>query len=339
MADQNKVMQWVRDLFKHTPQPGEEHFGVYIPDNAAQGTFYLGVGKVIETGITPSGGTYVWVEPYARRNPSIFDGSYECNKGKRAAYYRFFHPESDEEMPAEYLPPYRLNQDELDLAGPGRAGRLPKLHHLPSRGEEARGLYIAPDTQLYEGVGRVLQGHAKGRGFFAWVEPIPGRNDDAYRFFDRNNDSDMHYINMPCYGAHDAAMQELLANPRPKKDSAQPRGRNSASAARHDTFPKLGSEAMGTYFAPDGRFYIGVGKVTAIGLNHCGAIYALVKPVPGKSGGDYDFYDELTLEHMPDFTGHASSKSRFPWRDHFSKTVEELAPKFKGSGLRALLPF
>jgi hypothetical protein len=45
MADENKVLQWVRDFLKHTPQPGQEHFDVYIPDNAPEGTFYLGVGK------------------------------------------------------------------------------------------------------------------------------------------------------------------------------------------------------------------------------------------------------------------------------------------------------
>jgi hypothetical protein len=90
----------VRDFLKHTPQPGQEHFGVYIPDNAPESTFYLGVGKVIETGITPSGGTYIWVEPYSRRNPSIFDGSYDYDEGKRTAYYRFFHPSTREAMPA-----------------------------------------------------------------------------------------------------------------------------------------------------------------------------------------------------------------------------------------------
>ncbi|KAL2797262.1 hypothetical protein BJX66DRAFT_335165 [Aspergillus keveii] len=109
MADENKALQWVRDFFKNTPQPGEEHFGVSIPDNAPEGTFYLGVGKVIETGVTASGGTYIWVEPYSRRNPSIFDGSYDHDEGKRTAYYRFFHPSTCEAMPAEYLPPYQLN--------------------------------------------------------------------------------------------------------------------------------------------------------------------------------------------------------------------------------------
>jgi hypothetical protein len=66
---------------------------------------------------------------------------------------------------------------------------------------------------------------------------------------------------------------------------------------------------MGTYIAPDGRLYVGVGKVTGIGVTPSGAIYALVKPIPGKSGGDYDFYNELTFEYMPDFTGYTAPES------------------------------
>ncbi|KAL2859443.1 hypothetical protein BJX68DRAFT_261883 [Aspergillus pseudodeflectus] len=335
MADQNRVLQRWRAIQEHSPTPGEEHFGIYIPDNAPEGTFYFGVGKIIETGATPSVETYIWFEPYGRCNRSIVDGSCDCHEGKNTAYYRFFDPGSGEDMPAKYLPPYRLNRDELDRGGLGRASRLPEPKSLPIRGSEATGGYIAPTTQMYDGVGRVLQGHARGGEFFAWVEPIPGKTDGVYRFSENNNGSTMHYMDMPSYNVDDgwlsAMMQDLLAQPRPKKDGNLPSWRYSTPAARHDTFPKPGSEAMGTYIAPDERFYVALGKVTAVGLNNCGAIYALVTPIPGKSGGDYDFYDQLTFEYMPDFTGHTISKSRFPWRDYFSKTVDELAPKLKGS--------
>ncbi|KAL3487485.1 hypothetical protein BJX62DRAFT_240977 [Aspergillus germanicus] len=230
------------------PNPGEEYFGVHIPDNAPQGTFYLGVGKIIETGTTPSGETYIWVEPYGRRNQSIFDGACDCHEGKKTAYYRFFDPESGEDMPAKYLPPYRLNQDELDRSGPGRAHRLPEPKSLPIRGSEATGVYIAPNTQM---------------------------------FSDNNNGSTMHYMNIPSYSLDDeslsAMMKDLLAEPRSKKDGDPPSWRYSTPAARHDTFAKLGSEAMGTYIVPDGKLYVGVGKARANGLNPCGAIYALVE--------------------------------------------------------------
>ncbi|KAL2797263.1 hypothetical protein BJX66DRAFT_335166 [Aspergillus keveii] len=184
---------------------------------------------------------------------------------------------------------------------------------------------------MYDGVGRILQGHARQHNFFAWVEPIPGKTDGVYRCSDPNNDETIHYINMPSLNVDDdeslsVTMKELLAQPRRKRDGNTPK-------------LELGSEAMGTYIAPDGRLYVGVGKVTAVGRTPTGAIYALVNPIPGRVGGDYDFYDQLTFEYMPDFTGHTAHKSRFPARDHFSRTIEELAPDLNGSGLRAWLPF
>jgi hypothetical protein len=170
------------------------------------------------------------------------------------------------------------------------------------------------------------------------VEPLPGKTDGVYRFSDPNNDETIHYINMPSYNVDDdeslsATMKELLAQPRRKRDGNTPSWRYSTPAAWHDTLPKLGSEAMGTYIAPDGRLYVGVGKVIGVGRTPTGAIYALVNPIPGRVGGDYDFYDQLTFEYMPDLTGHTAHKSRFPWRDHLSRTIEELAPDLNGSGL------
>jgi hypothetical protein len=103
-----------------------------------------------------------------------------------------------------------LNQDELDLSSAGRVSRLPKLKSLPRPGSEAIGVYIAPDTQKYDGgVGQVLQGYVRPSGaIFAWVEPTPGKTDGVYRFSDPNNSETIHYLNMPSYNVDDESLSD-----------------------------------------------------------------------------------------------------------------------------------
>ncbi|KAL4965662.1 uncharacterized protein BDV14DRAFT_199758 [Aspergillus stella-maris] len=61
-------------------------------------------------------------------------------------------------------------------------------------------------------------------------------------------------------------------------------------------FRKLGAEGAGWYLAPDGQNYIGVGKVIVVGVNEHGRKYHHVEPIPGKKGGDYDFFHQFTRE-------------------------------------------
>ncbi|KAL4903562.1 hypothetical protein BDW74DRAFT_179559 [Aspergillus multicolor] len=68
--------------------------------------------------------------------------------------------------------------------------------------------------------------------------------------------------------------------------------------------PALGAEAAGVYFAPDGQWFAGVGRVVAVGnvdgLPGSVWTYIFVEPIPGKTGclRDYDFFHPVTLEWM-----------------------------------------
>ncbi|KAL2837001.1 hypothetical protein BJY01DRAFT_251699 [Aspergillus pseudoustus] len=186
---------------------------------------------------------------------------------------------------------------------------------------------------MYYGVGRVLRVQQfSERAIHAVVEPIPSKTDGVDGFFDSNNDSDLHYMLAPAFIGDKAVTTETTTNagqnPRPKKQGVQPIGRFSSNTLRRklNSCPELGAESIGYYFAPGGNIYVGVGKVIATGINARDWFYVYVEPSPGKNGGDYDFYNEATLEFMPDFSSCTSPRSRFPWRDHFIKSLSELVP-------------
>ncbi|KAL4806386.1 hypothetical protein BDV18DRAFT_160453 [Aspergillus unguis] len=76
---------------RHRPRIGEESPGRYLPPGAPLRDVYLGVGKVVKTGVTKGGKgrIYVNVEPIP---------------GKMGSQYEFFDPWTGEDMPAEYYP-------------------------------------------------------------------------------------------------------------------------------------------------------------------------------------------------------------------------------------------
>ncbi|KAJ0413187.1 hypothetical protein BJY00DRAFT_320021, partial [Aspergillus carlsbadensis] len=303
MAGHNKVAERWRALEKDFPVPGEEARGIYIPDNAPEGTFYIGFGKVIETGLcaNASGGggdRYIWVQPYATRG-SRRSLKHLGPKGKQTAQYQLFDPDTGEDMPIEYLPALRYTLDELDQGwgGPRRGDTpLPKFDPLVRVGEEAPGSYAAPDNMIYEGVGRTRRVQRfGGRAIVAMVEPVPGKAEGIYEFQDRNNGRRLHYMDIPSVIGNDDKEEgrggggsENTAPPqqeqqesddsnnpgRPAKKQAEPLGTWGSNARFQDGFPELGAEGLGSYIAPDGRIYIGVGKVVATGLNADDRIYA-----------------------------------------------------------------
>jgi hypothetical protein len=90
--------------------------------------------------------------------------------------------------------------------------------------------------------------------------------------------------------------------------------------------PELGTEARGAYLAPDGQWYWGRGKVIAVGISDHEREYTLVEPIPGKQGGEYDFFHPVTKEYMPKFASLPTPAQVYPWRGHFKRPLSELVP-------------
>ncbi|KAI9372353.1 hypothetical protein BJX61DRAFT_542761 [Aspergillus egyptiacus] len=68
--------------------------------------------------------------------------------------------------------------------------------------------------------------------------------------------------------------------------------------------PRLGDESPGWYHAPNGKRYMGVGRVVFSGFDESDRWRVLVEPIPEKMeafGGVYRFFDVETDEDMPDF--------------------------------------
>jgi hypothetical protein len=74
------------------PLPGSQHRGIFIPPNAPEGKFYMGLGTVVEVGLNARGGIYVWVVPNAK------------NDRKCSRRHRFFDPGTGQSIPRKYLP-------------------------------------------------------------------------------------------------------------------------------------------------------------------------------------------------------------------------------------------
>ncbi|RDW89921.1 uncharacterized protein DSM5745_01696 [Aspergillus mulundensis] len=166
----------------------------------------------------------------------------------------------------------------------------------PVLGAESPGVLYAADGQWFVGVGRVvalgvtyrLSGPEHLR---VYVEPVPGKSGGDYDFF--------HPVTREW-------MDELpQTNPVPgvectrhQRKSLPNRWRDLPAITRR---PKLGEEYPGRYFPPKApkRFvYVGVGKVVKTGVDE-GRIWAEVEPIPGKTGGKYEFFDPWTGQDMP----------------------------------------
>ncbi|RDW83784.1 uncharacterized protein DSM5745_04110 [Aspergillus mulundensis] len=251
---------------------------------ARNGDRYYGEGEVVEKGITHDGGVYIRVEP-------AHDRLYNPN-GKGA----FFDPFTGETMPEALLPDWPTDPYETD------GSVLPDTKPGTKVGDEAPGIYHAPNGRRYYGIGRLLK-------LDSWrVEPIPGK-----RFVHDRKEKDVPDAERPrvLYTSTAQARQAREASQAEAQAQAQDRRKrgkgNYFGGLRppilRGTTPRLGTESTGVYLALDGLWYVGVGKVIAVGLNLERFEYVYVEPIPGKSGGDYDFFHPITWEWMAAFQG------------------------------------
>ncbi|KAL3444095.1 hypothetical protein BJX65DRAFT_311235 [Aspergillus insuetus] len=330
-----------RDIFriKHepllpcleSPKPGRVHAGIYIPANAPPGTFFIGRGTVIETGITPQGGFYVWVEPAARnpRNPRKPGWSSAPEFWDLAGY----------RMPDMYLP-----RDKSVKRSTGTdSGAMCKGQRRPDGDrrkleEFLREDDVKPGDETALGLSRYFDGRRRirvrrvtstdvddvDRKLVANVEPILGKL-HRYSWY-----PELHYMDQP---VSISGLDPMKDGGREKKKLKMPdykRCSHSHLVSIDNYFPPLGSEGWGAYIAPDGRWYVGVGRVVATGRrrNSCQG-YVLVVPICGKTGGGYDFFHPVTGEYMPTFAPPITSSMKWPWRTYFARGLSEIAPGFK----------
>ncbi|KAL4756184.1 uncharacterized protein BDW70DRAFT_164741 [Aspergillus foveolatus] len=194
--------------------------------------------------------------------------------------------------------PRRKNQSSSLDHWYGQLPRIPMMARAqPRLGQEHSGMYFAPDGQWFAGVSKVItvglvSGYPDYNVFYIFVEPIPGKSGGDYDFF--------HPVTREW-------MDALLSNPIPGMACSQSERRNLPARWRElpaiHRRPQLGEEYPGRYCppkAPKGDVYIGVGKVVKTGVVKQGRIWVDVLPIPGKSGGNYEFFDPWTGQNMPD---------------------------------------
>ncbi|KAJ0415823.1 hypothetical protein BJY00DRAFT_317520 [Aspergillus carlsbadensis] len=314
------------------PQPGGYHRGIYIPPNGPPGTFYIGYGKVVETGLNSQGGVYVWVIPPwwgEYKYSELYDFT-NPNKKECAGLERYHRPKIplDRDMPDELMFGF-LSWPSAEPKPDTR--ELERSEERVSLGDEAFGYHMSYREQHYEGVGRVV--HDKNAGSYRqprdglYVVPIADRQGKGvYRFFHAFTRSEIPYMDLPSAVKLTPAQRKRWRRTiRSRKPGRSP-GFENDRCARPAPFPELGTEARGAYLAPDGQWYRGRGKAVAFGLSDLGTHYILVEPIPGKEGGEYDFFHPATKEFMPKFPEFPTAAEVYPWREHFKKPVSELVP-------------
>ncbi|OJJ03374.1 hypothetical protein ASPVEDRAFT_890102 [Aspergillus versicolor CBS 583.65] len=251
------------DRHSQLPKLYEKTSGPY---DAPDGNLYVGFGEVSEKGYAPDGSMYFRVRP-------ILD-----------AEHVFHDAVTGEPMPKEYYPT-PAPEERPERSKYSRKGRD---NGLPKPGDEAFGAYIAPDLMQYHGVGQVLEVRGGPDYSLIYVQPIPGKHGDEYQFIEPWFQRPMDEKNIP-------------SAPYPF-DDPQTLERGKKTDHRGRPFPcdaKLGTEDLGSYIAPNGQWYCGIGRVIKTGLNIVGDFYTYVEPIPGKQGGEYDFFHLFTDDWMP----------------------------------------
>ncbi|KAL4905220.1 hypothetical protein BDW74DRAFT_178223 [Aspergillus multicolor] len=267
---------------------------------APNGERYYGEGEVVENGTTHDGGVYIRVEPPYR---------YYDPDGKDA----FFDPYTGENMAEQLLPEWFFGDKGGSM---GTASQPPPPRPVPNRdvktGDEAPGWYWTATKVKHYGNGRVVKMHREFDESGAvkkqscYVEPIPGQ-----RFLDvpgRKDLPEQDRPRVPYTPPRSSANTDLDVDADvDKRQKGTGLWFGGLQAPTHRGTPRLGGEEPGAYLAPDGQWYVGVGKVIAVGLNGNrhrtigGHRFVYVEPIPGKSGGDYDFFHPITLEWMASF--------------------------------------
>ncbi|KAL2828307.1 hypothetical protein BJY01DRAFT_255432 [Aspergillus pseudoustus] len=263
------------------PRPGTQSTGIYIPPYAPPGTFFLGRGTVIETGLSPTGGFYVWVVPAVRKRGGAAAAG-GGRAGGAATDYDFW------DIHGEKMPANQKGSDDDDDEGEKDG---PEKSHCAKVGDEALDRYCCFTNNRYVGVSRVVrkacrllgeddppeeqeQSYQEWKVSFPVVDPVPGKPTDGFSpFVDEVSTLEIHYMDRPSFapevgvvGADSSTGGHIVARPgRPGVLNGY-RELSSRHLLFHtQAFPSFGSEAWGAHLAPDGRWYIGVGTVIATG--------------------------------------------------------------------------
>ncbi|RDW87079.1 uncharacterized protein DSM5745_03721 [Aspergillus mulundensis] len=279
-----------------TPRVDTIHGGWY---NAPDGKEYFGVGVVTEIGITHDGSTYVNAEPQVLRSST--------NK-----QFRFFDPLTDEDMPLDQYPEDIEVRTEQVLARKRRTLKSqPKSGLGP--GEIWHGYYESARGQSYDGVGKIIAPLVRPDGTPTGYYALdPSRVRGVFPLQELYTDADI-------------VEDELPRSPYTGSAETQRKAReNTARPLREENFdclyywygklprlpgsrgeqPRLGRESAGAFFAPDGQWFAGVGKVVTVGcINRPAAPqawYVYVEPISDRApaGRDYDFFHPVTREWM-----------------------------------------
>ncbi|KAL4965568.1 uncharacterized protein BDV14DRAFT_199668 [Aspergillus stella-maris] len=212
-----------------------------------------------------------------------------------------------------------------------RMSNLAKPRQDPKIGDKEPGWYHAPNGERYYGLGEVFEkGYTHAGSIYVRVKPILRKSSRKYQFFNLLTDEDMPNDCKPRYLFQNADTQRKYrgvgkvvrpnaAGPIPEMheppyqffciysqmnipDSDMPRAAYPGNAeTQNNPNTRLGEEQIGAYIAPDGQWYAGAGRTVAVGTNDAMRRYIFVEPIPGKHGGDYDFFHPVTNELMRKF--------------------------------------
>ncbi|RDW87077.1 uncharacterized protein DSM5745_03719 [Aspergillus mulundensis] len=260
---------------------------------APNGKRYFGLGTVMEIGYTHDGSVYVNAEPTNTEDDR----------------FRFFDPSTDEDMPEDQYPEDPELVFERTYFSPRKGptyGPKPTTPGLKP-GDMARGFYDSAQNVVFYGVGRIvtpiIQEDGQPSGSF-WIEPSRIRGPiPVWETYSRR-DIEEHELPRSYYtGSLETQQRENKDRPRREihHELHHWYGKLPPMPAQARDQPRLGSEHSGAYFAPDGQWFAGVGRVVAVGyILHIGCSqewYVYVEPT-GKTGGDYDFFHPQTREWM-----------------------------------------
>ncbi|RDW90733.1 uncharacterized protein DSM5745_02508 [Aspergillus mulundensis] len=277
-----------RDRYKTAEglKVGDVAYGSYFSANRIR---HFGIGRIVQPWLDAEGKflNEYFVEPM--RGGWAFWEFYALNDMRPESHPRSAYSGSAETQVRSKKKPGYWKVNTYWPTGTGGGPGLPD--NEVRLGDECSGAYIRPDGQWFAGVGRVV---AYGLAYdledeptFQWVYVEPtGKSGGDYDF--------IHPVTREY-------MDEVPSNPVP--GVAYPPSQRRLLPARWCNLPairrrpEIGSEYPGRYCPPNAPVtdvYLGVGKVVKTGVTKEGRIWVDVVPIPGKSGGNYDFFDPWT---------------------------------------------
>ncbi|KAL4907684.1 hypothetical protein BDW74DRAFT_175464 [Aspergillus multicolor] len=275
------------------PRVASRHTGWY---DAPNGKRYFGLGVVTEIGLTHDGSTYTKVEPEFI-DSDLSDSELIKDITPPDKEFRFIDPVSNKDMPLSQYP-----ED-------------PTLRWRKRRNKPRRECLLKPKPDLgpgdmgpgerFTGVGRIVrparavaQRQAGNHEFSHYcIEPAPvaggilAWGGGGWQREDCRSGSSTVVTRF-----HTSVLDNWY-------------GKLPPMVSNEEGQPLLRVERAGAYFAPDGQWFAGVGKVITVGyIRQIGGSkqwYVYMEPIPGKTGWNYDFFHPLTGEWMNKFPSNA----------------------------------